>query len=55
MKKRNGLELNEHEIWCDFHGCIHDKSEDPYEMGEPECGPEDWRNLWIGALCKKEK
>ena len=63
------------EIYCDSHGCIHEKSTNPYDgcptkvvdgrpvwlrypqegegdeliEVEPECGPEDWRKLWIGG------
>ena len=49
------MELIDDQVWCDVHGCIHDKTTDPYEMGfdatgeEPECHPIDWRKLWIGG------
>ena len=49
------MELIDGQVWCDVHGCIHDKTTDPYEMGfettgeEPECHPIDWRKLWIGG------
>ena len=52
---RVGLEAVEGDVWCDVHGCIHAESNDPYEYAyaatgeEPECGPKDWRKLWIGA------
>lgn len=42
-------------IYCDVHGCIHDANRDPYgecyeQTGtEPDCGPENWRKLWVGA------
>lgn len=48
-------ELIEGEVYCEVHGCIHHESTDPYDMcyaetgEEPECGPEYWRKLWIGA------
>ena len=43
-------------VWCDIHGCVHDKTHDPYDYGttpdEAECGPSDWRKLWAGAYVK---
>lgn len=54
------MELIEDQIYCDVHGCIHEKKRDPYEYGyavtneEPECGPEDWRKLWAGAVVAGE-
>jgi hypothetical protein len=55
------FELVEGEVWCDVHCCIHDRTTDPYDYGyaatdeEPECGPTDWRKLWVGARLKAEK
>ena len=52
------METIEDQVWCDVHGCIHDKTIDPYEYGyahtgeEPECHPIDWRKLWIGGQVK---
>jgi len=49
------MELIDDEIWCAVHGCIHERSTDPYVYGyeltgeEPECQPSDWRKLWIGG------
>ena len=44
-------------VWCDIHGCVHDKTHDPYDCGttpdEAECGPSDWRKLWAGAYAKQ--
>jgi hypothetical protein len=43
------------EIWCEVHGCVHEPTRDPYQYGYaetgdvPECGPEDWRALWVGG------
>ena len=46
-------------VWCDIHGCVHDKTHDPYDYGttpdEAECGPSDWRKLWAGAYVKPTK
>lgn len=48
------MKLHEGEIYCEYHGCIHDTTVDPYDYGyaesgeEPECGPEDWYILWVG-------
>lgn len=53
-------------VWCDVHGCIHDRTIDPYDMGygdpkncphedsTPECHPENWRKLWIGGEDRRE-
>jgi len=52
------FERVEDQVWCEVHGSIHDETIDPYNYGydetgeEPECGPEDWRVLWIGAPVK---
>jgi len=50
------------QVWCDVHGCVHDKTTDPYDYGyeqtgeKPECDYRSWRKLWIGKhLTKKEK
>jgi len=53
------LQKIEGEVWCDVHGCIHEKTTDPYDYGyavtgqEPECQPSDWRRLWMGARIGK--
>lgn len=42
-------------VWCGVHGGVHAHSSDPYEYGyalsgeEPECGPDDWRQVLIGG------
>ena len=47
------FELVDDSVWCDIHGCVHDKTHDPYYYeippDEAECGPSDWRKLWAGA------
>lgn len=45
------MERAEGYVWCDVHGSIHERTNDPYGYGddEPECGVQDWRKLWIGA------
>ena len=53
------FELVDDYVYCDVHGTIHERSIDPYDYGygvtdvpgdnEPECGPIDWRKLWIGG------
>lgn len=53
------MELDIYNIYCEVHGGIHEKDTDPYRYGydesgeEPECGPVDWRNIWVGGLCIK--
>ena len=52
------MELMEHDVYCDVHGCVHTKDTAPYDYGvlegeEPECGPKDWRKLWIGGRVEK--
>ncbi len=53
------MELVEDEIYCEVHTCIHDANTDPYGYGyaqsgeTPECGPDDWRKLWIGRVVDK--
>jgi hypothetical protein len=37
----------ESDIYCMFHGCIHLKTGDPYDMGCEECSSDDWRTLFI--------
>jgi len=55
------MELIEDEVYCDVHGCIHDKTTDPYNYHfalsgeESECGPDDWRKLWIGGAVEKDE
>ena len=50
----------DNEVWCTVHGCIHEKSEDPYNQQfgaaglEPDCTYKDWLKLWIGAPVKKK-
>lgn len=40
-------------IWCEHHGCFHEKTIDPYQYGyedsgeEPECNEVDWRKISI--------
>ena len=47
-------------VYCEVHGCIHEATRDPYDYGytqsgeEPECGPDDWRKLWIGAPAEED-
>jgi hypothetical protein len=65
-KRKRGLEEIPDQVWCDSHGCIHDRTIDPYDYGygdpancphedsTPECGPKDWRKLWIGAEDDRE-
>jgi len=54
------MQMIEEEVWCEFHGCIHEKTTDPYQYGyaesgeEPECGPQDWKRVWIGASVEEE-
>ena len=56
-------ELHDCEVYCDVHGCVHDRRTDPYQYGyeatgsESECGPADWCKLWIekGADDRKPK
>lgn len=51
-----GLEVVEGSVWCDVHGCVHDKTTDPYSSGyeisgeEPECNEEYWRTLYMKPL-----
>lgn len=55
------MELDVYNIYCDVHGDIHEKSSDPYNYGyaesgeEPECGEENWKNIWIGAYSLQSK
>jgi len=41
-------------IWCDVHGTVHDRTNDPYAYGykqtgeKPECSESDWRELVLG-------
>jgi hypothetical protein len=49
------MQLVEGEVYCEVHTCVHEQTNDPYGYGydltdeEPECGPGDWRKLWIGG------
>lgn len=36
-------------VYCDVHGCVHERTGDPYDMGKPECKRENWRALYIKA------
>ena len=48
------MEIVEGQIYCEYHGCIHEETTDPYDYGysdmgvEPECSGGDWRVLWAG-------
>lgn len=33
-------------IWCDFHGCIHERDHDPYDTGTEDCTTH-WRSVYI--------
>jgi len=51
----NPLIPAEGEVYCLYHGCVHDETTDPYNYGyaesgeRPECLPEDWRRLYWRA------
>ena len=53
------MELIEGRVWCSVHNCTHDQTSDPYDYGyrlsgeTPECGPKDWRKLWVGAMLEE--
>ena len=53
------MKLVEGEIYCENHGTVHEETNDPYQYGyelsgeTPECGPQDWRKLWLGAFMEK--
>lgn len=55
------MERIEGEVYCEYHGCIHDHTDDPYEMGykelneEPECDASEWRKLWVGGYVTTEE
>jgi hypothetical protein len=34
-------------VLCEFHGDVHPRVADYYEMDEPDCGPANWRNLAV--------
>lgn len=34
-------------VLCEFHGTVHPRETDYYEMGERECGPANWRNVAV--------
>ena len=61
MVKEPGLKLADGDVYCDEHGEIHKATNDPYQYnyevsGEtPECGPADWRKVWIGGPYKEPK
>ena len=50
------MEKVEDEIYCEVHCTVHRETIDPYDYGyelsgeTPECGPGDWRKLWIGGV-----
>lgn len=46
-------------VWCDVHGTHHEPDTNPYDMcdehGEiDECGPDNWRPLYIPAEADEE-
>lgn len=43
------MQLVRDQVWCDYHGCIHDKTIVPYGFIEHGCSPESWRNVWVGG------
>jgi hypothetical protein len=46
-KRRSVLTRLEGDVFCDKHGCIHDDSLDPYEMGVDErCDPKDHHRVY---------
>lgn len=34
-------------VWCDMHDTFHPKTDDPYDMGAPECGRGLWRTVYV--------
>lgn len=45
MKPRRYIKLHD-TILCEFHCEVHRREPDYYEMGEAECGPDNWRNVY---------
>ena len=33
-------------VWCDFHGTVHDRDPNPYDMPKNECGRQYWAKLY---------
>jgi hypothetical protein len=34
-------------VWCDVCGEIHPATKDYYEMGDDDCGPVNWRPVFV--------
>jgi hypothetical protein len=47
MTKRRVHVRSEHYTWCDYHGEIHPATLDYYEMGDADCGPANWRPVFV--------
>ena len=53
--EKNELELSKRDeyVWCDQHGSIHERTDNPFEDVKPTCSPEDWDDVYIGKKSER--